>query len=250
MRCGARSTRQGLSAVADHEQLHRSSVPVPSQGSAVSPRPSPGTQEHQASVWVHATAGALRSRKHSRQQAGCSHGRGRQFIKMVNGGENTVIADCYRREACRSTRQSPQRSQHRACGGIEERDDWVGLGFDAVDGRHMPREPWQPTGTGRHPESPSDGGRGAPYPSRNCWNSASSPSTPTVPSPTGETSKQAAARRHPCQRGYPLQLTQRLAELETQWRKATAGDAVLHHDLRQDNLLIDSRGAAWICDWN
>lgn len=41
-----------------------------------------------------------------------------------------------------------------------------------------------------------------------------------------------------------------LAELESSWRSAVAGKAVLHHDLRQDNVLLDVQGSAWICDWN
>lgn len=29
-----------------------------------------------------------------------------------------------------------------------------------------------------------------------------------------------------------------------------AGTAVVHLDLRDDNILIDDRGRVWICDWN
>ncbi|WP_189957715.1 aminoglycoside phosphotransferase [Streptomyces alanosinicus] len=48
----------------------------------------------------------------------------------------------------------------------------------------------------------------------------------------------------------PLELLDVLASLESGWREAVAGNAVLHHDLRQDNVLIDTYGTAWICDWN
>lgn len=40
-----------------------------------------------------------------------------------------------------------------------------------------------------------------------------------------------------------------LAELEHRLPPLVAGDAVLHGDLRIDNVLIDDAGAAWLCDW-
>ena len=30
----------------------------------------------------------------------------------------------------------------------------------------------------------------------------------------------------------------------------TAGDTLVHTDLRDDNALIDDDGRAWFCDWN
>lgn len=41
-----------------------------------------------------------------------------------------------------------------------------------------------------------------------------------------------------------------LAELESSWRTAAAGESVLHNDLRADNVLISDEGAATFCDWN
>jgi len=40
-----------------------------------------------------------------------------------------------------------------------------------------------------------------------------------------------------------------LAELERALPGLAAGDAMLHGDLRVDNVLVDPAGAAWLCDW-
>lgn len=41
----------------------------------------------------------------------------------------------------------------------------------------------------------------------------------------------------------------RLAELESRWVRATAGDTLLHADLRHDNMLVTSQGTALTVDW-
>ncbi|MFJ8870593.1 phosphotransferase family protein [Streptomyces sp. NPDC102473] len=41
----------------------------------------------------------------------------------------------------------------------------------------------------------------------------------------------------------------RLAELESQWVRATAGDTLLHADLRHDNMLVTAEGTALTVDW-
>ena len=66
-----------------------------------------------------------------------------QFIKAVKGRENAVIADCYRRGALINQALPPDVPAPRLQ-WIEEQNEWVVLGFDAVDGGRMPAEPWQP----------------------------------------------------------------------------------------------------------
>lgn len=41
-----------------------------------------------------------------------------------------------------------------------------------------------------------------------------------------------------------------LAALEDEAEQALAGDAVLHGDLRDDNLIVGDDGQIWVCDWN
>ena len=42
---------------------------------------------------------------------------------------------------------------------------------------------------------------------------------------------------------------ERLAALEAAWEEAAAGDALLHGDIRADNLLIGADGRVWLVDW-
>jgi aminoglycoside phosphotransferase (APT) family kinase protein len=48
--------------------------------------------------------------------------------------------------------------------------------------------------------------------------------------------------------GVPGRLDE-LAALERALPPLVAGDAMLHGDLRVDNVLIDRAGVAWLCDW-
>jgi hypothetical protein len=40
------------------------------------------------------------------------------------------------------------------------------------------------------------------------------------------------------------------AALAARYDEATAGDTLVHTDVRDDNVLVDRAGRAWICDWN
>ncbi len=40
------------------------------------------------------------------------------------------------------------------------------------------------------------------------------------------------------------------AALAARFGEATAGDTLVHTDVRDDNVLVDRTGRAWICDWN
>lgn len=174
---------------------------------------------------------------------------GPQFVKAVNSLDNPVVADCYRREA--SINQAlPAQIPAPRLQWMEEHDGWVVLGIDAVDGGRLPATPWkadelsatlnaytitaealstQPASlqhVGLRPVG--DDGDFAD------WRNLARSATPTDVLPAW----------------MPPGLLDGLASLESGWREAVAGNAVLHHDLRQDNVLIDASGAAWICDWN
>ena len=40
------------------------------------------------------------------------------------------------------------------------------------------------------------------------------------------------------------------AALASRFAEVTAGDTLVHTDVRDDNVLLDRSGRAWICDWN
>lgn len=172
------------------------------------------------------------------------------FVKAVNARDNAVIADCYQREALINQALPEEVPAPRLRWTEETEDGWLILGFDAVDGGRMPSAAWKPDELASSLDS--------------CTVTAEALSTPSAAlqevglKPIGDGSDFADWRHlaggttstDSLPTWLPINRLEALAELETQWRQAVAGDAVLHNDLRQDNILIDSSGAAWICDWN
>ncbi|MGW1894078.1 phosphotransferase family protein [Streptomyces sp. NPDC002004] len=173
-----------------------------------------------------------------------------QFVKAVDVRNNTVVADCYQREAVINKALPPTVPAPRIQ-WMDECEGWLVLAFDAVEGGHMPAAPWKANDlnatlaayavTAEALATPSGEleqvglkpvGDGGDF---DDWRTLAS----GAPGPTLSLS------------GWvPFDMLDPLAELESAWRSAVAGTAVLHHDLRQDNVLLDAHGSAWICDWN
>lgn len=172
------------------------------------------------------------------------------FVKAANARDNAVVADCYQREALINQALPDEVPAPRLRWVEETEDGWVILGFDAVAGGRMPSTPWKPdelastldayTVTAEALATPSAAlqqvglkpiGDGSDFAD---WRDITGSTTSADILPAW----------------VPTNRLQALAALEAQWRQAVAGDAVLHHDLRQDNVLIDISDAAWICDWN
>ncbi|MFG3289781.1 phosphotransferase family protein [Streptomyces sp. NPDC048179] len=174
---------------------------------------------------------------------------GPQFVKAVDGGENAVIANCYRREAMINQALPPEVPAPRLQ-WIEEQDDWVVLGFDAVGGGRMPAGPWRPNELGATLNAYATTADALSRPSAQLLQLGLKSVDADGDFTDWRDIQSGATKPELLPAWVPLQVTQHLAELEAQWRKATAGNAVLHYDLRQDNVLIDTDGAAWICDWN
>ncbi|MEU9395941.1 phosphotransferase [Streptomyces sp. NPDC048324] len=174
---------------------------------------------------------------------------GPQFIKAVNSTDNAVVADCYRREAL-INQALPAPIPAPRLQWIEEQDGWVVLGIEAVDGGRLPATPWKPDELKATLDAYTITAEALATPPARLqhiglkpvgadgdfadWRNLARGVTPTNVLPSW----------------MPLDLLDVLAGLESGWREAVAGNAVLHHDLRQDNVLIDTYGTAWICDWN
>ncbi|QES57148.1 aminoglycoside phosphotransferase [Streptomyces venezuelae] len=175
------------------------------------------------------------------------------FVKAVEVRSNAVVADCYRREAVINEALPPAVPAPRIR-WTDECEGWLVLAFDAVEGGRMPAAPWRTDEldaalaayavTAEALAVPSGGlehvglrpvGDGGDF---DTWRTLASGRT-AAPGPA------------PSLFGWvPSGTLDALAELESGWRQAVAGTAVLHHDLRQDNVLLDAHGSAWICDWN
>ncbi|MBH5335267.1 aminoglycoside phosphotransferase family protein [Streptomyces pactum] len=170
------------------------------------------------------------------------------FVKAVDVTANPVVADCYRREALinRALPAAVPAPRVRWC---EEPDGWLVLGFDAIGDGRMPATPWRPDELAAVLEAYAVTAEALSVPSGRLRDVGLRPVTD---GDFADWRRRAAGGpdtvRLP---GWvPAGKLDALAGLETDWRRAVAGDSVLHHDLRQDNVLLDPHGRAWICDWN
>lgn len=176
---------------------------------------------------------------------------GDTFVKAASWVDNPPIAAHYAREA-RINAVLPEEVPAPRLRWTTEVDDWVLLGLDAVPGARMPNQPWltgelQRTLTG--------------------WDLAAEALTEPPPALLDAGLVTAEEEFGPAFAGwrriaagelsaellppwFPKTLIAPLAHLEDGWVAATAGTSVAHSDLRRDNVILDSSGAAWFCDWN
>ncbi|MGX1668565.1 phosphotransferase [Streptomyces sp. NPDC055400] len=173
---------------------------------------------------------------------------GTQFIKAASATDAPQIADCYRREA-QINPALPNVVPAPRLKWIEDTDGWVVLGFDAVKGS-MPDAPWKPNDLGATLDAYTI--------TAEALSTAPSGLQQVGLKPLGETDdfddwRNLAGGTTPSAvlpAWMPAALVDILAVLESGWQQAVTGDSVLHYDLRQDNILIDTSNTAWICDWN
>jgi len=168
----------------------------------------------------------------------------RVFVKAVSPDQNPQACRIHRREAEVASQLPPwvpaPRLRH-----VHDDGRWVALVFDEVDGR-QPAEPWRRDeldvvvpalvriGTDLTP-SPVPGLQ--PIADRYAtafdgWR--------RLAGGDGD-----ASAYGPAVRGH----LDRLAALEAGWAAAAAGDALLHTDLRADNLLLTPAGEVVLVDW-
>lgn len=196
----------------------------------------------------------------------------RVFVKAESFERNAVIADCYRREAAVNAALPSGLPAPRLCWSAEV-GDWVVLCFEEVSGR-MPAWPDDlavvlrmvdtlasalsppPAALELSPLSTADldnwrelaGGSELPG-----WLSPRRPGELTGGSAGGgELAGQATGGGElpGGLGGWIVGNLDRLAALEADCAVASAGSAMIHGDLRPDNMLLDADGTVWLCDWN
>ncbi|ACQ79616.1 aminoglycoside phosphotransferase [Beutenbergia cavernae DSM 12333] len=170
---------------------------------------------------------------------------GRTFVKAVAASDNEVAATLYRREA-EVAAVLPEDVPAPRLRWSAEHDDWVLVAFDAVDGR-TPAVPWQ---AGELDAVLDLASRLAEVPA---------PDVPQIPVMADAedgafTNWRQLADRRPAglatYEEWVVKNVDRLADVESGWREAVAGDVLVHGDFRGDNVIVptDGRGAV-VVDW-
>lgn len=177
---------------------------------------------------------------------------GPEFVKAVDAAAHPYIAGCYRREAA-INRALPPGVPAPRLRWTEESAGWVVLGFDPVPDGRMPADPWRPEELTATLDACAALAEALARPTPELLALDLKPLQPAPGEPDFDAWRTLAgggpgAGLLP---GWlPRELIGPLAALESGWAGAAAGDAVVHEDLRRDNIVLDGAGRAWICDWN
>lgn len=167
---------------------------------------------------------------------GPSHEQETVFVKAASDESDPLVADCYRLEGA-VVASLPTGLPVPALRWAADRDDWVLLCFDDVPGR-PPLRPWTPnelTAALATLETMADALADAP--------------APRLP----ELAAWRTQDFNYWRRLAPGSSDERLADLaalEGRAGDALAGSAVVHGDLRDDNVIVGDDGRIWFCDWN
>jgi len=172
------------------------------------------------------------------------------FVKAAGAREAPFAAESYLVEARINSLLPDAVPAPRLRWMEQTADGWVVLGFDAVDGR-IPRQPWRPDELAAGLRAYAVAAE-ALTPAPDALAQADLEKIAACESDFGFWRRAAGGGVEPAAMPpfVPGRWVESLAELEEGWSSAVAGESVLHNDLRADNILIDSAGAGWICDWN
>ena len=167
---------------------------------------------------------------------------GRRFFVKAASSELDWLLTCYRDEAVKLARipaAVPAPRVQLVIDGPADGHDWLVLVFDDIDG-HPPDRPWR-----------LDQARSA-------LRTATVLSQALTPAPAGgewaevvdELPGGSTDWRTMHQLPEWADHVDELADLADRSKVLLAGETLAHLDLRDDNLIIDAHGTAWVCDWN
>lgn len=168
----------------------------------------------------------------------------RVFVKAVSPEQNPQACRIHRREV-EVASQLPSGLPVPTLRHVHDDGHWVALVFDDLDGR-QPHEPW--TDADLELVLPAilafgDDVTPTPIPGLQSVQDRHRPvfhGWRRLRDDDGETERLA---------GWAAQNLAVLADLESGWEAAAAGDSLLHADLRADNLLVDRDERVWFVDW-
>lgn len=161
------------------------------------------------------------------------------FVKAASLKAQRAVALSYREEA-RRLRTIPPTVRAPRLQWVHDADDWVVLGIEYVEGR-APSRPWTVDDL------------------RAC--SAMLLATAEALTPAPGLGVATFADDHADLASYWEQIpdlqpdlpSAQVAEaraLAARIAEASAGETLVHTDVRDDNLLVDASGEVWLCDWN
>ena len=162
----------------------------------------------------------------------CADG-SRHFLKAASATAQKVVADAYRGEIARLRTLPPSAPAPRLQWSLDA-EDWVVLCIEYVDAT-SPARPW-------------DAADLAACSAMLVTAAAELTPAPGVGVPTfaEEVGSWAGLwRTHLSHLPYAAEC----AELADRIEEVSAGETLVHGDLREDNLLLDAAGRAWLCDW-
>lgn len=163
----------------------------------------------------------------------CADG-SRHFLKAASTKAQKVAADAYRIEA-RRLRTLPPTVPAPRLQWTHESDDWIVLGIEYVEGR-APVRPWTPTDLAACSDMlVAAAAELTPAPGLGL---------PTYAEELGSWADLWATRL------ADLPHAAECAALTARIGEVSAGETLVHCDLRDDNLLLGAAGEVWLCDWN
>lgn len=162
----------------------------------------------------------------------------RHFVKAASDKAQRMFAHSYREEA-RKLAALPRAAPAARLLWLHDADDWVALGLEHVEARN-PHRPW----------------RGADLDAAIAMLARSAEVLTPAPAAMALDTFAVEFADFPGHWDHVRRTRPGLAHLEegaalaAGFREVTAGDCVVHTDVRDDNILIRPDGSALLCDWN
>ncbi len=161
----------------------------------------------------------------------------RHFVKAASAVAQPVFADSYREEARKLGGLSDAVPAPRLLWSLD--DDWVVLGIEHVDAR-LPRRPWSRADLDRVLATLAQTAAALTPPPEGL---ALDTFADEYAAFAGMWDKLRAERPD-------LQHIDEAQALAVRFAEVTAGDTLVHTDVRDDNILLGDDGRTWLCDWN